>query len=303
MTRKPSCLILAVCTLLCCTVIVQAGQTGNEYDAARQVLSQSGVCTGSELALGSDNVWQLAIDMGILGEGEPLPLSALSAQALQAQQAQLQSQADAAARCAADAALVVQYGGALVTAFSANLYAAPDESSDVLRSAVNGKVLRLSDIEGDWYQVSFGGVTGYTPASLCRLVVYDDYAGTWATGTVEEDIIRYARTYLGTPYVYGGSSYSGTDCSGFTMAVFAQFGYSLPHGSSDQYYMSRHVSDSERQAGDLVFFDTFGGPSHVGLYLGGGLFIHASSSRGVIISSLCESYYANAYLGAGRVIG
>ena len=66
---------------------------------------------------------------------------------------------------------------------------------------------------------------------------------------MREELIAYAYTYLGTPYVYGGSSYSGTDCSGFTMAVFAKFGYSLSHGASDQYYTATSVSSEERQAG------------------------------------------------------
>ena len=117
-------------------------------------------------------------------------------------------------------------------------------------------------------------------------VHYADYEGTSATNTVREELIAYAYTYLGTPYVYGGSSYSGTDCSGFTMAVFAKFGYSLSHGASDQYYAATSVSSEERQAGDLVFFDTFGGISHVGIYLGGGQFIHASSSGGVKVLPL-----------------
>ena len=166
----------------------------------------------------------------------------------------------------------------------------------------SGKVARLNDYQDGWYQVTFGQSTGYIPAEYAQPVHYADYEGTSATNTVREELIAYAYTYLGTPYVYGGSSYSGTDCSGFTMAVFAKFGYSLSHGASDQYYTATSVSSEERQAGDLVFFDTFGGISHVGIYLGGGQFIHASSSGGVKVNSLYESYYAACYLGAGRIL-
>ena len=117
------------------------------------------------------------------------------------------------------------------------------------------------------------------------------------------DLVGEARQWLGTPYRYGGTSYSGIDCSGFTMKVFAQFGISLPHGASDQYALCTPVTTAERAPGDLVFFNTSGrGIGHVGIYLGGGQFIHASTSRGVVISSLYESYYANTYLYAGRII-
>ncbi len=303
MSHKIKCLLLSAVLLLCCVTTARAAGEDGGYDAARQALALSGVSGGAELALGGSSVWQLAIDMGLLQSDEPLSLSALSAQTLQTRQSLLAAQAQQTEQAVSDAALALQYGGVQVTAYSVTLYAEPDENSAALRGAVNGKVLRLLGAEGDWYRVSFAGVTGFVPVSQCRLVFYADYEGTWASGAVEEEIIAYARTFTGTPYVYGGSSKSGTDCSGFTMAVFAAFGCSLPHGASDQYYVSRRVSDYERQAGDLVFFNTCGGISHVGLYLGDGLFIHASSSCGVTVNSLYEHYYAAAYVGAGRVIG
>ena len=119
---------------------------------------------------------------------------------------------------------------------------------------------------------------------------------------MREELIAYAYTYLGTPYVYGGSSYSGTDCSGFTMAVFAKFGYSLSHGASDQLYAFTRVSTAQRLAGDLVFFSYGGGDiSHVGIYLGGGAFIHATSNGGVKISYF-DGYYSSTYVGAVRIL-
>ena len=174
---------------------------------------------------------------------------------------------------------------------------------------------RLLDVYDDeWYEVSYGTDTGFVLAEYCEPVHYADYEGTSATSTLIEDIIAKAYTYLGTPYRYGGSGYSGTDCSGFTMAVFGAFGIGLPHGATLGVSVPRtatsqwnagyeKVSKSELQPGDLVFFATGGsGIGHVGIYLGGGQFIHASTSSGVIVSSLYESYYARTYLYAARLI-
>ena len=105
--------------------------------------------------------------------------------------------------------------------------------------------------------------------------------------------------------IYGGTGSGGFDCSGFTMHVFSNFGVSLAHGATPQLNNGYTVSQSELQPGDLVFFfgtyNTSSAASHVGIYIGGGQFIHASTSRGVIISSLSESYYASRYLTARRV--
>ncbi len=107
------------------------------------------------------------------------------------------------------------------------------------------------------------------------------------------------------PYVYGGSSASGFDCSGFTMYVFAQVGIKLPHGATSQLSYGTEVSRSDLQPGDLVFFQDYGyTASHVGIYIGGDQFIHASSSyyngHCVVITSLSETYYNNHYLTARR---
>lgn len=108
---------------------------------------------------------------------------------------------------------------------------------------------------------------------------------------------------IGTKYVSGGTSTNGFDCSGFTMYVFDKIGINLPHQSGSQYQMGTDVSLDEMRPGDLVFFNTSGkGISHVGIYVGDGEFAHASSSRGVTISSLSDSYYVNRYVGAKRIM-
>ena len=110
-----------------------------------------------------------------------------------------------------------------------------------------------------------------------------------------------AMQYLGVPYVWGGSSPSGFDCSGLVSYVYAQLGVSLPHNAAMQYSQSGvFVSRGELQPGDLVFFDGLG---HVGLYIGGDQFVHAPHTGDVVkISSLSESWYSSRYVGAKRVV-
>ena len=114
-------------------------------------------------------------------------------------------------------------------------------------------------------------------------------------------VVGIAMQYLGTPYVWGGASPGGFDCSGFAMYVYAQVGISLPHNAAMQYTsVGVPVSRDDLQAGDLVFFDGLG---HMGIYIGGGQFIHAPHTGDVVkISSLYDSWYASTYYGAKRVL-
>jgi len=114
-----------------------------------------------------------------------------------------------------------------------------------------------------------------------------------------------AMSLLGVPYVYGGKSARGTDCSGFVIQVMASAGVTLPRRSSDQYALGEAVAREDLQAGDLVFFDTSGsgGVSHVGIYLGEGQFINANSyQEKVALDDLNSSYWTTKYLGARRVL-
>jgi cell wall-associated NlpC family hydrolase len=110
-------------------------------------------------------------------------------------------------------------------------------------------------------------------------------------------VVGIAEQYLGTPYVWGGASPSGFDCSGFTMYVYAQVGVSLPHNAAAQYGYGSPVSRGNLAPGDLVFFDGLG---HVGIYVGGNSFIHAPHTGDVVKISSLTGWYASTYVGARR---
>jgi len=121
---------------------------------------------------------------------------------------------------------------------------------------------------------------------------------TVAPPNVHGGVVGIAMRYLGVPYVWGGSSPRGFDCSGLVSYVFAQIGVSLPHSSYAQFGMGTAVSISELQPGDLVFFT---GASHVGIYIGGGQFIHAPHTGDVVKISSLSGYYSSNFAGGRRV--
>lgn len=116
-------------------------------------------------------------------------------------------------------------------------------------------------------------------------------------------MIALARSFLGTPYVWGGTAPNGFDCSGYIFYLARQFGVNVPRMADSQFNVGMQIPRNAIQAGDLVFFTTYEpGPSHVGIYLGDGNFIHASSAaKCVTITSLSKPYYVERYLGARRL--
>jgi cell wall-associated NlpC family hydrolase len=121
---------------------------------------------------------------------------------------------------------------------------------------------------------------------------------TVAPPNVHGGVVGIAMRYLGVPYVWGGSTPRGFDCSGFVAYVFAQIGVSLPHSSYAMYGMGTPVSISQLQPGDLVFFT---GASHMGIYIGGGQFIHAPHTGDVVKISSLSGYYSSNFAGARRI--
>ncbi|RXZ84116.1 NlpC/P60 family protein [Paenibacillaceae bacterium] len=118
----------------------------------------------------------------------------------------------------------------------------------------------------------------------------------------EKDLKAAVSNLIGTPYKYGGTTTKGFDCSGFVRYVYNQYDISLPRTSKSQAQKGTKVDKKDLQAGDLVFFNTTGkGISHAGIYVGKGEFAHASTSKGVRISKLSDSYYAKRYVTARRI--
>jgi peptidoglycan DL-endopeptidase CwlO len=120
-------------------------------------------------------------------------------------------------------------------------------------------------------------------------------------GTLGEQAAALAQQYLGVPYVWGGASPSGFDCSGLVVYVYGQLGVSLPHYTFSLWNSGAHVSRDQLAPGDLVFFYSL---EHVGIYIGGGLFVHAPHTGDVVkISSLNDPSYSSVYSGAVRISG
>ena len=121
-------------------------------------------------------------------------------------------------------------------------------------------------------------------------------------GSRSFELSRRALACRGTRYVWGGSHRTGFDCSGFTQFVLSKMGVSLPRRACEQFATGQPVEISDLQDGDLVFFNTTGVVSHVGIYIGNGKFVHASSRGGLVrVDSLMAGYYHDRFVGARRM--
>lgn len=190
-----------------------------------------------------------------------------------------------------------------ITGDSVNVRTLPSTEADILGTVTQNSILTVNGLTEGWYDVTCeSGARGYIRSDFVDLV-------SSAVSANGSSVVALAQQYLGVRYVYGGASPKGFDCSGFTMYVMKQFGYSLPHTATGQWKsgLGTKVSYAEMMPGDLVFFcdpsRSLGKAcSHAGIYVGNGQFIHASSSKsGVIYSDLTSGYYHNYYVGAIRL--
>lgn len=186
---------------------------------------------------------------------------------------------------------------------------------------LNSSVIVTGEIN-DWYQVKVSGKTGYIAKRLLSNKKTEESTARSSeerTNSQEqkttnnvvtskgEEVVNYAKQYLGCKYVYGASGPSTFDCSGFTMYVFKHFGISLSHSATAQSKKGTYVAKEDLQPGDLVFFkdyQTMDGIGHCGIYVGDGNFIHASSGTGycVKLSTLLTGSYNTRYSTARRII-
>ena len=178
------------------------------------------------------------------------------------------------------------------------------------------KIVKLNNLKSDLLQPGMNllvsaqstAVTAPTPSrAAAPKVNYQPAVSRSGSAINGQDIVAVGVQYLGTPYHYGGSSPGGFDCSGFVSYCYRQFGYDLPRTAAGMAGVGVVVNKEDLVCGDLVLFQGTAGSygiTHVGIYVGSGQFIHSSSTsgRGVVYSSINDSYYSAHYYGARRVI-
>ena len=222
----------------------------------------------------------------------------------------------------------VDLGEGEINSSLVNIRSGPSTGNTLVDQASKGEKVDIFGFNCGWYKVKYNGQVGYIRSDLVTLLEkpycnsgsssssssyssatgYDDSYSSGSSSSsstsLGTQIANYGMSFVGYPYVYGGTSPSGFDCSGFVQYIYRQFGYSINRTATAQLANGYYVSYDSLIPGDLVFFGSGSSASHVGMYIGGGEFVHAANSRsGVKISSLSESWYAARYIGARRIVG
>lgn len=203
---------------------------------------------------------------------------------------------------------------------SVNFRSQPNTSSSVLASLRNGMVVSVTGVQGGWFKVTYNGQKGYVHPDYLSFSNVQSSGSTDSSGSSSitppsnsvsyngssekrAAVLEYAAQFLGTPYVYGGSTPSGFDCSGFTSYVFKNTVGSIPRVAQAQFDATTRVSMDELLPGDLVFFGSSASSiSHVGIYVGNNQFIHSPHTGDVVKYDSLTGSYASRFQGGGRVI-
>ena len=194
-----------------------------------------------------------------------------------------------------------------------NIRQSPGTNYKIIGKIYPGTKITIEGISNGWYKIIYNGVNGWVSGEYVALDSSLEASSLKAAVPAGENsltgqnIANYAQKFLGIRYIYGGDSPKGFDCSGFVQYVFKHFGIALERVADAQARQGTGIKKSELKPGDLLFFDTNGGHNginHVGIYIGDGKFIHASSSRShhrVTISEF-DSFYAKSFMGARRLL-